>query len=169
MSFFKISKNSMILIVTALVGMITLASWSMPMTTGLMGKFFEVSDTVPKSSRSRIAALNEAIDRVEKATETLNRIDIAAEIAKAVESIHLDKVHSHVTDAVSQARSALEETDARHIKDAVAQALVKIDAEKIQASLQPQLQQSLDQAKRELERARQELKAAKQKIRSEKI
>jgi len=146
------------------------------MTSGVFSKFFYTFDTIPKKCNTRIVEINEAIAQLEKATETLKDRDIAKEVAKAIEGINLDEIHSNVEDAMIQAKSALEKVDVQKIKDEVSLALAKIDKEKIEeqvkiatANLQPQIQKSLEEAKKELEQAKQELESVKQKIRKEKI
>lgn len=176
MHFPKAKTGTLLLLAMALVSVITLASWSMPMTPGMLSKFFDISDTVPQKCETRISELNEAIAQLEKATTSLKERNIAGEVAKAIENLNLDEIHSSVEEAVFQAKSALAKADAQKVKEELAQALAKIDKEKIEeqvktatANLQPHLQRSLEEVKRELEQAKRELEAAKQKISKEKI
>ncbi|MCH5689411.1 hypothetical protein LWM68_37325 [Niabella sp. W65] len=122
------------------MSIVTLASWNVPMSSGVLSRFFDISDTIPQKCDKKIVELNEAIAQLQKATETLKERDIAAEVAKAVESLNLDEIHSNVEDAVLQARSALAKVDAQKIKEEVASALAKIDKEKLRSKLKlPQL------------------------------
>ncbi|HTG55547.1 MAG TPA: hypothetical protein VL943_04735 [Niabella sp.] len=171
----KPKNSTLALFAIAIVSTITLASWSVPMTSGMFSRFFNETDTVPQKCDSKIGELNEAIAQLQKATESLKERDISREVAKAIESINLDEIHSNVEEAMLQAQSALAKVDVQKIKEEVSLALAKIDKGKIEeqvklatANLQPQIQKSLEEAKRELEQAKQELESAKQRIRKEK-
>ncbi|WP_114789580.1 hypothetical protein U0035_08565 [Niabella yanshanensis] len=176
MQISKPKNSTLALFAIAIVSIITLASWSVPMTSGMFSRFFNETDTVPKKCDSKIGELNEAIAQLQKATESLKERDISREVAKAIESINLEDIHNNVEDAMLQAQSALAKVDVQKIKEEVSLALARIDREKIEeqvklatANLQPQIQKSLEEAKRELEQAKQELESAKQRIRKEKI
>lgn len=176
MQITKPKNSTLTLFAIAIVSIITLASWSVPMTSGMFSRFFNASDTVPKKCDVKIVELNEAIAQLQKATESLKERDISREVAKAIENINLEDIHSNVADAMLQAQSALAKVDVQKIKEEVSLALAKIDKDKIEeqvkmatANLQPQLQKSLEEAKRELEQAKQELESAKQKLKRDKI
>lgn len=172
----KPKRSGITITLLAITGLITLVSWSVPLTTGVLSKFFNLTDTIPQNAPTKITELDEAILQLEKATQTLKERDIATEIADAVKEINLEDIHRSVNDAMTQAKSALDKVDARKVKEQVTAALAEIDKEKIEeqvkiatARLQPQLQKSLEEAKRELKQAKQELESAKQKISKEKI
>lgn len=162
--------------VIAVICVITLVSWSVPMTPGILTRFFNSTDTIPGKCTSPAADIDQAIADVQKAAEALKDRNIAEEVAKAIENIDLQDIHAHVEDAMLQAKTALAKVDVQKIKAEVSLALTKIDKEKIEeqvkiatANLQPQIQKSLEEAKKELEQAKQELEAMKQKLRKEKV
>lgn len=152
---------------------ITLASWSMPLTSSMFTDFLYSSDTIPHEQNKRMEELNKALAELQKAKSGLLEKDVANEVALALKQINLQQIQSSVSDALMNANAALKNTDTKKIRIEIDAILTKIDMEKINEqvkivtqNLQPQINESLEAAKKQIEQAELEIERARKKLRN---
>ncbi|MFT4092638.1 MAG: hypothetical protein QM640_03275 [Niabella sp.] len=94
----------------AIVIVITLGSFSFPMTHNMISELFYSSDTIPSKSSCKIEELNEALAGLERAKSELSQRDIEKEVTAALKKIDMEKINEQVRVATANLRPQIQQS-----------------------------------------------------------
>lgn len=176
MQFFTSFRNKAVLATVLMIALVLFASWSMPPSGNMFTELFYVKDTIPRNDDKKIAELDKALAGLEKTKEKLREKDIEKVVGQALKDIDVRQVREDIDKAKGNAALILQDINTEMVQRQIEAAISRIDIEKITArvklavaDLQPQIEQSLKEARIQIEKAQDELKKIKYELRSRDI
>lgn len=173
MRYFQPKMIPLLCIAVACIGVITLSSWNIPMTPGMLRKFFPVTDTVSPCDQKKMKLLEAAHVQLDQLKHKLQRRDIAAEVCKALQQVQLDEVQTEIDQALKDADQTLAQIDAAALQVQVRESLRKIDAQQISEQariaaqrVQPLIEKALRETTLQIEKAQDEITRTQKELRT---